>query len=92
MVREKISPEDQALAAAARTIERLGARPQTYLTDEGKERVETLRLKFRRGALTAEELGEELLKLGMPKSQVDAILDNEIERKEAAAKTPKRGK
>ena len=77
----QLSPEDQALAATARIMQRLKARPLAYLTGAGKTQIETLRLRFRQGQLKEPELQEGLVKLGMPKEQVDAILDYELTRK-----------
>ncbi len=82
------SPEDLALAATARIMQRLKARPLTHLTDAGKTQIETLRIRYRDGAINEAQLGEALLKLGMPKAHVDALLDNELTRRAASTQQP----
>ena len=72
-----MDPEKEILAALLRTSSRLQQKPQTYLTDAGKVKVDTLRLQRRRGEITDEELEKNLTKLGMPAELVAAIVENE---------------
>lgn len=72
-----MTDEVKELAPLGRIMVRLGARPQVFLSDEGKVRVDTLRRARRRGQITDEQLKAGLSELGMPESYIQAILENE---------------